>query len=1217
MPMAKKAIEDFYARNEIASLFRHVKNDIRKSHLLPSGMAQDVVKRLDGLLVQPNIAGALQKWLDTGDSSIRQPLQASFEQLLNFDGVGSDVLAKLVVDAIDANLFRAKRTDREAAHHDNQMLRGVLDELKADMARDFQSDAATVTARALRIARDVMGLGASTAAIVAKLIADDPDGAIPMQEALSAGGSAHVADAIRDDAPWLAQGSAPMWEAAGRLAQATGQLAEAQRAYEHAAAHAGVKDRARQLVRASYVAAERNEADASAKLLEAAREHDPQNPAVLLRDARDADDPSVTLAQLEAVEPVDDDQAVLAECIRAEALITVGNFDLAREAIDRARATGSDSPADELDAIATLTEAHDGISASREPNTEKLSLAAETFLRLYHESSENGRWDVAGVYLGRAAVCLALAGNTPESRRRLDEAMGDGRLHTGSEARRVLVSAALLVRRFDVVLRLVPENDDETDRLERAAAQVLGGDPDMITAAATELRDLMGSAGPGADRAAYLLLCAATNNIEIPWDTDAEQMVAEREPLAAAMLHAFRLDAENDLEGAEAVVLPHSDQPDALRQLIHLALRRDAYMKAVRLSETLVQRTGAPTDRLLLASALDRSGQRSTAIDKLLALGRDEHASFDDRRIAWRRACLLQQEGEDFVELEATAREWAGKDPDPEPRWTVLLAIAMQMRHADALSEWRKFGEPAADALGRAQLLAEIFALAGEPPETLAMLASLSDQYDRPEDLEISLMLTTIRCGDIELEEDLEARIRESFKTFPERFPESRAMRAISLDLDDPVKSLIDALGEQLEHRSERTQALLAEIRVGRSPAAMLAAAAGRSTGETLFLLEGLPVTYPNDQFERLDKADAAAALATGAIWDGSSIFVVAALRNDLEKPIRAALPASAVARATQQETAQDLAMANSEQRGEIAFTGSTLQLSEWSEFAQASNRHRIVEMHRLATNLPARPIPSDGEPDELITIAASEAPAPIRSWAATFAVARASGLPVYSDDRAVRRGAREIGLRAFGTMALVDVLQDKGMVSSEIRDRVRRRLLSHGALGARYTVEELVQLARQSNWQPNSALRAVLGDASVWFALASSWLDRVLGFLEAVFREAPSQMDSWVHRMIDVMTYDVGGDYESHARLLILAALNPFSEPIRMSDGGLQALIASVRRMRYFEIYCPQPDLLVQAMTVLLEAGEDSPTRAGLFAKVCARLSEQDQAQLRDRFVR
>lgn len=1223
VPLAAKAIKEFRARDEVRTLLSLVDADIRGSDLLPLGAADQVIERLHSLLVQPEIAGALARWLDTGDKRVHEPLERRLAQLLIFDGIDSQQLAALVVGSVKRNLSRAKRSDREALLLEGQLTRADIAELKEQVAdvASTMSASGSLTASSLQVARAIVELGPSESDAVQKLESRDPDGAVAMQQALAATGAGGVADAVQGGRSWLENGSAALWEAAGRIAESAGRMGAAQRAYERAAEHPGVEDRARQLVRASNAAHQQGDAAREKELLDAARSETPENPAVRLRDAQEVSDADERLALLAGIEAVDDEQRASLELRRAEALMSKQEWGLAREAIARARTLHADSRGpDELEAGVVLSEAQMGNPDAELP-LKQLVGAGQTFVRLADEMRARELWYGAAILTGRAILSFALGGDRNEASRLLDEAMADTRLLDTHEARRLLASGALLLQRLDDVLALVPVDGSESDQLDRAAANVMSGDPARSAAAAVELGELMRSGGQEQSRAAYLLLCAATNNETVEWDVEAERLVAEQEPWTATMLKAFRLATEGNLAGAEALVLPHTNNPTALRYLVHLAGRRHEHEKAQRLAETLVQRTGASGDRLMLAAVLARTGQTKTAIEQLIALGRDPNASADDRISAYARAAVLAQDSEQFAKLETISREWAAIDDSADPRWGAVLALAMQFRHGDGLQAWREFGEPEANSVPRARLLGEIFALAVEPGRAVEMQAALSDRFERPEELEAMLMYTAVRLENDtdEIAPELLARIRESFATFSERFPDSPSFRAVHLDAESPSASLLASFGEQLVRRAENTKQLAAAIAAGRSAVAMLAAAAARSIGEVLFLLPALPLGYPDDQFEALDRADAEAAYNAGAaVWDASAIFVVASFQPELRQTIRNALPSSCVARATQQDTARDILGPASGDRSEISIIDGEIAVGTWPEAMRIANDRRGKAMQQLAVELPGQS-PAAGPADEdMIEVANSaDAPTPIRSWAGTLALARSEGLAVFSDDRAVRRGARELGLKAFGTLALMAVLTDRGVVAAQQRDEVRHRLLANGAWGVRHTTEELVRLAREANWQPTSGLRAALGDSSAWVTLCGKWAERVVGLLDVVAKEAPGEMDKWVHRAIDAATYDVGGEYLGHARLLLLVAINPLPDPPRMSEVGLRALISSVRKMRYFQVCRPPDDLLVIAVGELLSITQDRMLQALLFRRVSDRLDTEDQGLLRKRFVR
>jgi len=923
---------------------------------------------------------------------------------------------------------------------------------------------------------------------------------------------------------------------------------------------------------------------------------------------------------LEKVEPVDDDQRALRELIRAGALIESAKVKEARDAIEQARRYETDGHgADELSAIADVAEAELILAQNREPDIKNLSRAAETFTSLRRVAQDQGDWTGAAIHLGRAVNAYALAGDSANAAVLLDEALADQRLSNSDDVRRLLAHGALLLRRFETVLSLLPEDGNIRDRLDRAAARVIGGVDDR-QAAFEDLRQLFNAEGGVKKEAAFLMLCAATNDLSIPWDAEAEEVIRDDRPLAVAVLRAERFAKEGDLPAADAVLRPHSDDPSALRLLVHLNEQQDQAEIAIRLAQTLVDSTGSAQDHLLLAALLARAGQRGAAIDRLLGIARDPSASPDESSAAYARAANLLLEDAKLVEAERIGREWVvARDGDSNPRWLIVLALAMRFRHADAWSAWQELGTPDADSDQRALLLAEVAGFGAEPLEALQLIADLSDRYGRPESLEANLILTVLRLGNrgSGASPELGDRIRETFTTFFERFPNSTRVQAIQIDLENPVASILEALGPHLEARAEQTEQLARGVLAGVSAVALVATAAGRSCGETLMTLPALPLAYPDDQIERLDRADAAAAFeAKGAIWDPSSIFVVAALGGEVEPGIRSSLPASRVARATQQDTARDPLGTPEGERATLSLIRGLPYVSGWSEADRQADESRANRMMEVANELSAGTM---GDPeDELTKLATSEHPLPIRAWAATLAVARHHCVPVYSDDRVVRQSARSMGLRAFGTPALIDVLVERGVLSERDRDEARQRLLAHGAWGMRHTTAELIELASREGWNPTRGLRAAIMDFSAWVSLKVEWAERIIGFLDAVAQRAPDDMDAWTHRAVDAMTDGLGNDYGTHATLLLFLALNPFVEPLRMSDDGVQALIASLRRIPYFRYFRPSEDLLVSAVAMLLSPSQDDrQLRAAAFVRIADRVSSEDREQLVARLVR
>jgi hypothetical protein len=53
----------------------------------------------------------------------------------------------------------------------------------------------------------------------------------------------------------------------------------------------------------------------------------------------------------------------------------------------------------------------------------------------------------------------------------------------------------------------------------------------------------------------------------------------------------------------------------------------------------------------------------------------------------------------------------------------------------------------------------------------------------------------------------------------------------------------------------------------------------------------------------------------------------------------------------------------------------------------------------------------------------------------------------MYSDDRVIRVLARQAGLPSFGTLAIVEALAKRGLLTGEAKDRAREALQEAGAI--------------------------------------------------------------------------------------------------------------------------------------------------------------------------
>jgi hypothetical protein len=1232
--LSAQQLRAFRNRNEVKNLLRLVAKEVGQAVGLPPGTESVVRRKVMGLGTDPWLMGALKRLLEEGDLSAKTAIGDRLSQILTF---GNPDLDRLELPALAARSFErnapaAKRDPRRAAHLDELMTRNLveskIEQLQSEMRAGFDE------IQSLPVGAGLGGGGAllsdhelptRSQAALAALDRSDAGAGAQLRAALAAGGAERVVELIEDPQPWVRDGGSALWSALGRLALQSGAFAADEKAHLASVERPDVDDRAREIIRASRAAALAGNGERAEELLAEAETIDPRNPAVAIARARQEEDPERLLELLEDVRPVDEEQTVVIELTRAGAELGRGEFELGSELIERARAIEPDSgAADELEAMSTLLKAQEAGDKEHGPARSELLGAGRTLGRLGREVAEEKRAGAAATVLGRAAIAFGLAGEETAGRAELEEAL---RLVAGDEeAGEVIAEAALLLDRADVIPTLRLKDGERADLL-RASAVVHGDDQEGLAAAVDVLDALLGSEREEIrQRAAVMRLGAASSRSGIPWSERAGALVASERPEVAAILRAEMLAGEGRIAEARATVGPHSGVDQALRLQVKLAVEEESWEESLRLCDELISRRADPLDELNRVSLLLRTGDREGALQQLRGLARDQRAPTDLRTSAYGRLSNLQMEAGELVELARTSAEWAEFAPDQDdPIWLHLFARCRRSEHREALSYWREHPVEV-ESEDQALLLSEAFSFGAPRGEALEKLAELSDRFERPEALELNLMMTTLRRegeeSEAEISEELGERIRETFEEFPKRFPDSEYLQAIEIDSEDPGGSFIETLMPQLRARAELGKEQAEEVRQGTIPIASVAAATGRSIGEIWMQIGALPLGYSNEQTSVREHAAAAEAVRKrGATWEPSSIFLVGGLGGEDRDTLRGALPASLICESTFADVANDAGRPRSQPGGTISFDleSGRLQMSEQDREEQERDRLRAEGMLTLARELKTRPDwqPQADRDDWRPFFEDTEVRRPFRVWAATCAVAQRERLAVYSDDRFVRLSAEQLGLPTFGTLALADVLVEEGRLSPERHAAIRRRIFARGAWGMEPTREELIGDARDAGLEPTPGVWAALHDQSAWIGRGILAVEDCLALLESVHSERPEALTVWVRQCIIALRETLGGGHERWVRFLLHATLNPFRDPPVLSDAGAIAVTKSLRDIRYFSAYPAERNLVISVIAESLSAADERRFRAAYLRRVMRRLSALDQAVAITTFIR
>lgn len=1016
--------------------------------------------------------------------------------------------------------------------------------------------------------------------------------------------------------PWVTAGSPDLWNALGRLASAAGDWVEAEQAFVRAA-DAGPKQRAAYLVRAHDAARADDRPSDAAAHLDAARVLAPDLVAVKLSELEDVTDPAEQLRRLDELQPSTVREKATVARARVDALATLKRFDEALALLDEVIADRANHMAG-LDRRAGITVFQQGqaLSEGRDPDRAALRRAAEDSARLGDRLRGRGRVNESGQCLARAADALALAGDAAQALQLLGRLSAAEREH--ESVRLAACQAAIHARNPDLGLRLLGrESQWSTDeRFAAASAMALSDEPDAAVRAGQIAREAL-DAGQEPERAAFILLLAASSEAGIPWPEDAAEIIKAHDPVMHAQLRAERLLLEERDDEAEEVLLEHADDVEVMRTLVDRHLAGGRAQAALAIADRLIAASGRGDDRMRRANALRQLGRRDALLGELRALAGDVDQPEELRRRAY-RALSSEVASRDYPELARLSEEWRTALPeDPEALVQSIFALARLARHGEALTlvEERDM-QPR--TIAEAQLIGEVLFRAAPPLDAARRIAAFSDEFDRPEPLEGMLLMVSIRAQDAD--PDLAQRIGETYRTFEQRFPDSSAIRSLTFDENNP-EAFFEVIREQLRERRERADRLHADVRRGEAALALLAAGTGRHLGEVALRIEALPLGYGIRELDEHELQSAREAIGQIAVWDPVSLTVVAGLPEPVRKTILSRLPGSSIATTTLDEVDAAVAgLTDSSEGGVMSLRGDELAMTTIPAEQLDRERETLKTALALARDQMTKLVDVDpAAPDALDAIVRSdELHRTLATWPATLSVARRQGAAVYSDDRFVRLSARREGIPAFGTLALLTVLHERGTLSAdELRD-LRLTFGRRGAWGMRPNGEELQALAVEHNWQPGGAWAQALADPAAWINEPDAQLRTGVEFLRTVHAGAPDEFEAWVARLVDC------GDQGSPALdaddvavgLLVYGWLSPSA--FADLDTHRHFSVALVRALRAVprRLMVAAFEMLVERSAAVALSSTEPQQQAEMFRWILRQITFLDAELLFDAFV-
>jgi tetratricopeptide (TPR) repeat protein len=840
------------------------------------------------------------------------------------------------------------------------------------------------------------------------------------------------------------------------------------------------------------------------------------------------------------------------------------------------------------------------------------------------ELAADERFREAGFMVVRAVNARLLAHDIDTARATLEVAAEDDRYFASDDIALELADAAKNAERWDLVSKFLGEQTGPQADFIRAHVAV--HTPDGDRAAAQDLfRSVMADEHDERQKAAaFALLAGSIEDPALAWDAEAERLIAADAPSVTARMKAQKLAAEGDREGAEAELRPYQAEPDVMRILVSLKVEAGDWDAALRLTKRLIETSPEDFDYVRYSDLLRRSGDRVRARTEFLAAARNEKLSTAARAAAYGQAAQMLHDDGEYAEMVPVAAEWSEFSPDDDnARWAQIVGLVRLTRYQEALHLWQEH-KPQVRTIEEAYMLAGVQQMAADPESAIVAIWDLAERFPDDERLLLAVIGCAINTGVAELPDPAGRLAKEALHEFPKRFPDSKSLRAYTIDPDDVPGSVARMLADAGGSRQTDDE-IPRSVAEGRAAVAVLAAVHGQSTGETWQALRHLPTGFRDEEAEKLEREGAAKALSDGAaLWDPSSLYITGGLGGDFSDLVVNALPASALAQSALDDAAAETAL-RAESSGRLGLDEKTQQplMVEADPDDNARARERRDGTLGLARRLQVRPDQrAEGERDDLEKMLEEVDPPQFEIMVASIAVARREGLALFSDDRWIRAAARAFGVPAFGTIALIDALAEENSLSAEQRDQLRRRLYHAGAHGLNFTTSELIELGRSSDWKLTNGMRAVFNDVVAWLASPARMFDLLLPLLQDVYDHAPDEFDDWVARLVDAGTSAMPERHDGLiAAVLLNSALGLHRQDEILSRECLGRLIVSLRHLpAWLKVdRDPREDILIQAIVLALKWFEVKTAEEGaaVLRLALRRVPEAEQERIKKRFVR
>jgi len=1219
-PLAAEALRNYRRLDKAKTLNRLVLAELENDESLNGELTESLKSEWLSAHEDGLVAAILAGLLDRGGPVYLEALKERLAEVIADSGtlpVSEDAAVTRLVAAVNNNHVAAQKDAIEATQRSTTTMLERSDALEENLKSHIDQAAQARPARVVVFANDV---DPDLQRRIAALNQADEVGAGHIATAVKSGGIEALAPIAKVPPSWAAERGPDFWRTVGRLLASKGMYPAAQAAFEHEANCPAVVDRVEALMAAARSAEIDGRPTDADTFVETAKQINAEHPSVALFEADREGDPAASLELVEAVAPTSPEQGVRRELMRSTCLLRLGRYGDAKKAAELSFNADPHAGGRELTGLALILLARENLPA-RDEDDRPLIEATEYQWSLHEGLLEAGRFALAATAGARAAVGYAVLGDWSKARETIDAVKGLDGGELPVDARSLLLDAAIVMGDSE---RAKPLLGSVADPVERVVAEALvdlsdGGDAAAIVESLDEvLADL--PAGEQRVRAIRIRLTAAAR-AELPVDADLISEVPDSERLKAE-LDAGAAVANKDFEAAALALAPYDDVA-ALAYRVDIAEEAGNISGAVGLQRALVRKHRTARSVLRLAQLRAHVGDHAGAIDEAVRLASDERKSISARDTGYSLACQVAVDASDWEKLEDLTQRWMALVPDDRSaQFARTLALARVGRHKDARDYAQSVGLEPAQFGNQHRLFAELCLFGYEDKwEGLRALIELSDRFGRPQELELALISGVMGTPEDERDDDeVIPRFQEALETFEERFPDSDAMRKISVDENESAEHLLDKIVAAQPKTTREQQDAFDEfydgVRLGALPVAFLAALAGRGTVDTIMRNGARPMAIFDQELHDAELKAAEAALeGAAATWDETACMTSAELSEASSKRIAAALPGSTVGQSVRDSLVGKVRSRPAGKQAGTIHVGVDGNVRIYEEDEAFVDRVRTTEdgAAALAEIWDAHPDSQDNERKIAALIGGEDRPGPVRAFASAIMAAQDLGVPLYSDDRVVRALAREEGVHAFGTITLIDAMQRGGLLDRTTTESILHEVIDLGIWGLLLAPTSYVAAARRAGFSLQRCYQPLLGDEVAMRADPRFLHNAAL--LASVAAEAPQELDAWATAIVS--TYAKVFEVDSHAAAAVLLAQLLDPNKAGTDDAARQLVMtvaAALTAAVGTEAGEEGGDLLVGAFRRWLSVAKDG-NRGEILTNLINQVPESEAARLQATF--